>query len=298
LLYALDSSGNQVSAEKTSQEAKCPYCGNRVISKCGMIKIYHWAHKVDCSFKDSWNYEPMSQWHLDWQELFTNTQREAYIEKEGITHRADILTNTNVVIEIQNSSISVEDIRARCDFYDNLVWVINSQEFKHNLDLFNYNSMRKLSALSIPCYEREIGQDYYLYIYLQKDKWFNYFDEILELNLFIKVGNNGEWRRQIKINKTDRKKEILKIINSIEFDLTTIGYYSDWIKFAPNDRQETFLCWNYFRKSWKNVLSENTLLFIDLNNGFLFQINRLKENGRGWGEFVPKEQFIKKYNAQ
>ena len=50
--------------------ANCDVCGKEVISKCGNIKVWHFAHKVsaDC---DSWS-EEETQWHKDWKNEFRN----------------------------------------------------------------------------------------------------------------------------------------------------------------------------------------------------------------------------------
>jgi competence CoiA-like predicted nuclease len=105
--------------------AICPVCKSTVISKCGSIMVWHWAHqsKEDC---DSW-YEPESEWHRGWKNYFLPEQREVVIGR----HRADIKVNSTV-IELQNSSISAEDIQERELFYNKMIWIINSKEFEHN----------------------------------------------------------------------------------------------------------------------------------------------------------------------
>ena len=91
--------------------AICPNCRVKLIAKCGELNVWHWAHEslVDC---DNWNYEPKTEWHLNWQDKFGVDQTEIFIQRGGESHRADILSKSGVVIEIQNSTISTVDISA------------------------------------------------------------------------------------------------------------------------------------------------------------------------------------------
>ena len=76
---------------KPKQIANCPICNEKVISKCGSIKVWHWAHKsnIDC---DEW-YEPETQWHREWKSKFPKEQQEIIIGK----HRADIKTMPGIL---------------------------------------------------------------------------------------------------------------------------------------------------------------------------------------------------------
>jgi len=111
------------------QKAICPLCKDEVISKCGNIKIWHWSHKSnkDC---DDW-YEPESKWHLDWKNEFPKEQTEVSIGK----HRADIINSNKVIIELQNSIISSENIIEREMFYKNMIWLLNGKTLAKGLKL-------------------------------------------------------------------------------------------------------------------------------------------------------------------
>lgn len=102
-------------------EAICPLCNEIVVSKCGKIKIWHWAHRnlKDC---DNW-FEPETQWHRDWKARFPEECREVTIGK----HRADV-KHKGKVFEFQNSSISYEQVKEREQFYGNMCWIINMKE--------------------------------------------------------------------------------------------------------------------------------------------------------------------------
>ena len=106
--------------------ARCPACGGRVIAKCGEIKIWHWAHKsMDC---DPWH-EPETQWHLQWKNEFPDDWQEVVIGN----HRADVKT-PKTVVEFQSSPISGQMIRERENFYGRMVWLINGQKFRDNME--------------------------------------------------------------------------------------------------------------------------------------------------------------------
>jgi hypothetical protein len=100
--------------------AVCPMCGNRMIAKCGQINVHHWAHEAagDC---DPWS-EGIGPWHLSWQE----TVAKEFVEVQIGEHRADILGNSNTIIELQHSSISPDEIEARECFYGNMLWVFDA----------------------------------------------------------------------------------------------------------------------------------------------------------------------------
>jgi hypothetical protein len=102
--------------------AICPCCGGLLIAKCGQINAHHWAHQseVDC---DTWQ-EPIGPWHLWWQDLV----RPDYIEVFKDPHRADIVGNGGLVVELQHSSISAQDIAAREAHYGDMIWLFDATQ--------------------------------------------------------------------------------------------------------------------------------------------------------------------------
>lgn len=127
---------NEKIKAEPNQEALCPICNKEVISKCGVIKTWHWAHKslTDC---DSWS-EPESEWHLNWKNEFPKEQQEVVIEN----HRADIKTPLRV-IELQNSHISVEEINEREKFYGKMVWLLNGKTLGKGMKMRKENEIIK-----------------------------------------------------------------------------------------------------------------------------------------------------------
>lgn len=119
-------------AEATPKaRGKCPACQAEVLAKCGKIVSWHWAHVgADC---DAWS-EPMTQWHLDWQAEVPPERREVVIGN----HRADLVTAGGHVVELQHSSISVDDIQAREAHYDRMAWIFDARSaFEESYEQFS-----------------------------------------------------------------------------------------------------------------------------------------------------------------
>jgi hypothetical protein len=111
-----------------NKKAFCDVCSGELIPKCGKIKVWHWAHKSteDC---DLWS-EPESEWHINWKNKFPKECQEVKI---GI-HRADIKHN-DLVIELQNSSISPDEIKQREDYYKKMIWLFNGKKLCAGIEL-------------------------------------------------------------------------------------------------------------------------------------------------------------------
>lgn len=111
---------------------KCLLCGNETIAKCGTRRIDHWAHKSlkNC---DLW-WENETKWHREWKNHFPEEWQEIIHTDEttGEKHIADVKTSKGLVIEFQNSPISVEELNSREDFYGNMIWIVNGKSFRKN----------------------------------------------------------------------------------------------------------------------------------------------------------------------
>jgi competence CoiA-like predicted nuclease len=129
MLYAID--GNDKIEASPGAHAICPNCDKNVFAKCGEINIWHWAHLKNEAC-DGW-YEPETLWHKNWKLAFGKDNSEISIRKDGIRHIADILTKSNVVIELQNSPLQKQVIRRRENFYgERMIWLINGAPFCMN----------------------------------------------------------------------------------------------------------------------------------------------------------------------
>ncbi len=114
----------------------CPTCSADMVAKCGNRIVHHWAHahRQNC---DPW-WENETPWHREWKNMFPPECREiSHTAGNGEVHRADVKTQTGIVIEIQHSAITDEERLSREQFYGNLVWVIDGSGFKHNFDILH-----------------------------------------------------------------------------------------------------------------------------------------------------------------
>lgn len=156
--------GNKIEAVPQTK-ALCPLCERPVFSKCGEVNVWHWAHLKGESC-DSW-YEPETEWHKNWKSIFGKDNSEIVIKKDGIKHIADILTNENVVIELQNSPIQKPIIRRREIFYeDRMLWIINGIHFKDNFHTSRGNYVFHSSGL-----REYIQKDYSFYWDWARKSW-------------------------------------------------------------------------------------------------------------------------------
>lgn len=85
-----------------------------LIAKRGNVLKHHFAHyqNTACSNK--------TDWHCRWQELFENVEIPFLNSK----HIADIVHN-GMVIEIQHSNISQNDILSREETYNDMIWIFD-----------------------------------------------------------------------------------------------------------------------------------------------------------------------------
>lgn len=113
-------------------KAICPICKEEVKSKCGSIKIWHWAHisKEDCdNFAES-----ETAWHKNWKEYFPKENQEVILEN----HRADIKNKYGLIVELQNSPLNLIELIKRETFYGNMVWILNGKTLGKNFIIKKY----------------------------------------------------------------------------------------------------------------------------------------------------------------
>lgn len=122
---------------KKGLRGTCSCCAGELIAKCGQFKIHHWAHK-DLTSCDPW-WENESKWHRQWKSYFP-TETQEYVFTHEVTrerHIADVFSKRRIVLEFQSCSIDPDEIRAREDFYQQLVWVVNG--LKNQSDKFEFS---------------------------------------------------------------------------------------------------------------------------------------------------------------
>lgn len=120
---------------------KCPGCGEETIAKCGRYIRWHWAHPPSTPCGDKW-WESETPWHRNWKERFPAKWQEVPMFDEKLTdcHIADVKTAAGLVIEFQRSTIHPEEVEARQEFYQRMVWVIDGS--RNEFDRINFNNMR------------------------------------------------------------------------------------------------------------------------------------------------------------
>lgn len=119
--YALDAQGVRV-LPGNSVAGFCPGC--KICLKAKALASQHvrsyWSHKSgDC---DPW-YEPEGEWHREWKSRWPEECREVVIGP----HRADVRTKEGLVIELQHSAISSDEILERETFYGNMMWILDAR---------------------------------------------------------------------------------------------------------------------------------------------------------------------------
>jgi hypothetical protein len=96
------------------------------MAKCGEVLAWHWAHlTAEC---DPWS-EPESKWHLQWKSRFPEQYQEVVVGP----HRADV-KGPAAVLEVQKSQIAPEMIREREEFYGEMLWMLNGEDFAERFD--------------------------------------------------------------------------------------------------------------------------------------------------------------------
>jgi hypothetical protein len=127
---------------------QCPACENAAISKCGKLKIWHWAHKGQRKCDPWWENE--TEWHRAWKGQFPKECQEVIkYAKNGEKHIADVKTAQGWVLEFQHSFLKEEERKARNEFYKKLVWVVDGLRCKrHKPQFFRLlNESRPMTTL-------------------------------------------------------------------------------------------------------------------------------------------------------
>jgi competence protein CoiA len=104
---------------------KCRDCGHAMVAKCGQHRVWHWAHRKskDC---DPW-WEQETEWHRSWKNQFPVAWQEiGHTAQSGERHRADVKTESGLVLEFQYSALSEVERVSREEFYTRLVWVVHA----------------------------------------------------------------------------------------------------------------------------------------------------------------------------
>jgi hypothetical protein len=135
MLYAKTRDGQKLRANIKNKnkgiEAYCPFCDwpkceNQLRYNIGKVKTDYFSHPPNSNC-DPWSRGKETEWHQSWKKLINKNYCEVTVEKNGVKHRADIQNKNGLVIELQNSPISVSEIYEREKFYKNMIWLFNGK---------------------------------------------------------------------------------------------------------------------------------------------------------------------------
>lgn len=106
----------QAAAPQTTGE--CPGCKAPVRAKCGDVNAWHFAHinRSDCDW-----FPGETPWHLNWKSAAPPDRQEVIIGN----NRADIVSPSGVVIELQHSHLPKTNIEQRELAYGRMVWLFD-----------------------------------------------------------------------------------------------------------------------------------------------------------------------------
>lgn len=280
MLYTIVN-GQKILASPNSK-GYCEICQGAVFSKCGEHRIWHWAHlsSEDC---DSWH-EPETEWHKNWKLLFPSENVEVVIKKNGVCHRADIMTNEGVCIEVQNSPISCRDRAARESFYGQMCWVINAQVLK-NQPVFSFDNEWELHKSEMPLYKSEFQAYGYkktpALVYDRSNSYYK--DLVIKKMNFEQIHNSSSYwlslrgLNEFEIAEVNRK--IIQILNEATNKT-----------FTPSVSEPVTVHWIGFPKVWEESAVP---LFFDIGLDRLLYFSTPYE--RDWNDqalLITKNEFL------
>ena len=143
MFYAVDSKGNDITPDDMSEFTPyiCKRCKQIVIPKRGEIRAHHFAHKSsdndlvrECDRLQKEFDIGMSEWHREWQAMFSDGEKEKWFEKK---HRADVyLPKEDIIIEFQHSDLTPRMFVERSVFYTKrgmkIIWLFDLRDYYNN----------------------------------------------------------------------------------------------------------------------------------------------------------------------
>lgn len=129
MYIAVTETGQRVRPDKELRKALCQCCNETVIAKTGMVKSWHWAHTANsCAYSKG-----KGEWHYKWQNMLDVSEVEVR-DPLWPNNIADIcirdprLPDGYLVVELQQSPISDEDVYSRTTAYRNILWIVNTTD--------------------------------------------------------------------------------------------------------------------------------------------------------------------------
>ena len=263
--FAKNEDGQKIEVQHSAQRALCLCCNNVVVGKMGRERPKYWSHlnRKDC---DSW-YEPMTQWHVDWQNQFPKQCQEIEMKDSNeVKHRADVKLLNGNVIEVQNSQISIGEVEQRETFYNEngqLVWILNGGNLLKSCTI-NYKTVKKGHYISV-----------IFPAYINEDKYYD-LDEIRDKFLLspsvMKLKSLSSFKNEDIRNGTD-------IYFYFECDVD----FSGIIESLKNDAYETIT--NNYDGDYRDVLFEINFDYYSESNEYYYNVELTKKY---WRKFIDE----------
>ncbi len=144
------------------ETATCPLCNQEVISKCGKIKIWHFAHKQDLG---CYEFEAETDRHIE-MKLFFEKNLQGFEMEYNLGFAIPDLYNKErkIAIEVQHSKISKEKFIERTQNYkDNgiyVLWIFDCTLLKENKNVADFlREAHKIYFGRIYIYQGKIGDE-------------------------------------------------------------------------------------------------------------------------------------------
>jgi len=230
----LANKNNQRTRASPNSKAICPLCNEEVIAKCGEIKIWHWAHKVNFTCKE---FEPETERHIEMKLFFKDNFPNFELEYNLGWAIPDLFDkNRKIAIEVQHSRLSKEKFLERTINYRkngiHVLWIFDCFLLKenvpdflrkahelyfgriyiyHNKNITPLHFKRKERVIKIntdfcdiiPEYYDEAGNEFITSTYKLKREFY-FGNEIIKFNLIL-VKNNWKENDYLIARFTDRK---------------------------------------------------------------------------------------------
>lgn len=277
MLYALVGSVKQKA--EPSIKGKCPFCKEVVIPRCGEIRINHWSHlkSSNCLFDSVHE----TEWHLNWKSKFPSENCEVKIHSESKYHIADVLTPNSIVIEFQNSPISVETIKIREAFYENMIWVVNGLNFKKNISFSRVPEKGKIYPRNLK-YDKDYRNKPCFVLDLKSKS--------LDKNSILSITRSG-----MIYDRLDHKIYIYTPHKSLSWSSANFLHkINERLNIFDLTDNQYYFKWSYKVESWKVA---KLPVFLDFSDGYLYWIKNWIDTDYGIVQKVSISKFLQKYNA-
>ena len=164
---------------------ECSWSGKPVKAKVGELRQY-WSYIGEPPILPE-DFENETQWHFNWKSLVNDDNCEIFYG-ENNEHRADIVGNNGVIIEVQLSPIDIRVVRERIEFYkqfscDRIIWVVDATKyFKKTFDI-------------------EKSGKFYKAIWKNKRQWTYLIAQTTDCHLFLDINHKKNYLLKTWVNK-------------------------------------------------------------------------------------------------